>query len=236
MTDLKDKIWKIFDLFRGRVPVQDYYIFLLFIYLRSENIISEKLNKDGHPRTSLVKLMSNWDRDPLQEISDLRKIYKVFLPVYGSLDEKQTHGIIEILNSVDVSQLKENIAEIFDEALEEISLYEGKRGGEFMLPNQISEVVKSITGEVKGLNVYNPFAGVASLIKHYKDADYIHAQELNEKTWAVGQLRLWVNNSPAHYTHSDSILGWQDQNKYDVIVSNPPFKDKISTYLFIFIW
>jgi len=229
MTDLKDKIWKIFDLFRGRVPVQDYYIFLLFIYLRSENIISEKLNKDGHPRTSLVKLMSNWDRDPLQEISDLRKIYKVFLPVYGSLDEKQTHGIIEILNSVDVSQLKENIAEIFDEALEEISLYEGKRGGEFMLPNQISEVVKSITGEVKGLNVYNPFAGVASLIKHYKDADYIHAQELNEKTWAVGQLRLWVNNSPAHYTHSDSILGWQDQNKYDVIVSNPPFNLKIKS-------
>jgi len=233
MTDLKDKIWKIFDLFRDRLPVQDYYIFLLFIYLRSENIISEKLNKDSHPRTSLLKLMSNWDRDVLQEISVIQRIYNVFLPIYGRLSDEQTHEIIEILNSIDVSLLKENIAEIFDEALQRISISEGKRGGEFMLPHQISQVVTSIIGDVEGLNVYNPFAGVASLINFDKSPSHIHAQELNEKTWAVGQLRLWVNNSSAYYTCSDSILGWPDNSKFDIIVSSPPFNLKINLPVYL---
>ena len=40
--ELKSKIWKIFDLLRSN-RLEDYYISLLFIYLRSENIISEKL-------------------------------------------------------------------------------------------------------------------------------------------------------------------------------------------------
>src|SRR5690606_4908438 len=87
----------------------------------------------------------------------------------------------------------------------------------------LTEFVNAYIGSTKGLKIYNPFAGVASFIKDYQDANLICAQELNYKTWAIGQLRLIVHKSSADYRCEDSISNWINQEQFDLIVSNPPF-------------
>jgi type I restriction enzyme M protein len=78
----------------------------------------------------------------------------------------------------------------------------------------------------KGAKVFNPFAGLASFGVYLdQDQDYF-GQELNQKTWALGALRLMAYERPGSlkYICDDSILHWPyETEKFDLIVSNPPF-------------
>jgi type I restriction enzyme M protein len=68
----------------------------------------------------------------------------------------------------------------------------------------------------------NPFAGLASFIKDSEDCSFVYAQELNRKTWAIDQLRLFVHQSVVEYKCEDSISYWPTHEKFDLIVSSPP--------------
>ena len=215
MTDLKDKIWKLFDVLRGE-RLEDYNIILLFIYLRSENIISEKLLKENDLKASILNKLVNGDN------SILNRVYDVFITKINRLNQNSIERIIDILNSIDPGQLKKNISEIYDDTLESIMTSQGKMSGMFTQPNQLTNFINSYIGKTKGLRVYNPFAGVASFIKDYKDASSIHAQELNHEIWAIGQLRLMIHGSSARYECDNSVANWPQKQKFDLIVSNPP--------------
>ena len=54
MNDKKmvsQNIWKLFDVFRGSISTEDYYIILLFIYLRSENLLNQALLDNQNPKS-----------------------------------------------------------------------------------------------------------------------------------------------------------------------------------------
>lgn len=219
---LKDKIWKLFDLLRNDIQTEDYSIVLLFIYLRAENLISEQLVKNSQPKHCLIDILSK-----TKDVNIL-SIYKVFLPSLKKLNEEKISLIVELLNTIDSDFLKKNLAKIYDDTLERIVLSQGRRSGEFVQPNQLTEFINSYIGSTKGLRVFNPFAGVASLIKDNKDSNSIYAQEINQEIWAIGQLRLIVNESSAVYKCEDSINNWPNDETFDLIVSNPPFRLRLN--------
>lgn len=217
MTVLQIKIRELFRLLRGEIRVENYTVILLFIYIRSTNLFSDITQNQKDQKGSLINVLKNTNETTLQ------KIFNVFLPVISKLSEQSISDVLELLKSIDSDLLNENISEIYDDTLNRIALSQSRVSAEFMQPKQLTEFINAYIGSAKHLKIYNPFAGVASLIKGIERSKSIYAQELNLKTWAVGQLRLIVSNSNAVYNCDDSIMNWPTNEKFDLIVSNPPF-------------
>ena len=211
------KVWGLFDVLRGDVNTEDYSVVLLFVYLRSENLIAQHLLNEPHPKHVFIQLLQNAESESIQ------KVFNVFSPSVDRLSERSLNNIFDLLSSIDSEWLRKNLAFIYDETLERIALSQGRRGGEFIQPKQLTDFVEAYVGSTKGLKIFNPFAGVASFIKDSKDSSFVYAQELNQKTWAIGQLRLIVHNIAADFKWEDSITNWPNHEKFDLIVSNPPF-------------
>lgn len=218
------KVWMLFDVLRSDVNTEDYSVVLLFIYLRSENLIAQHLLNERHPKHVFIQLLQNAESESIQ------KVFDVFSSSLDKLSERSLNNIIDLLSSIDSEWLKENLVFVFDETLERISLSQGKRGGEFIQPKQLTEFVNAYVGSTKGLKVFNPFAGVVSFIKDYKDSSFVYAQELNQQTWAIGQLRLIVHNIQADFKCEDSIANWPIHEKFDLIVANPPFGMRLNGF------
>lgn len=218
------KVWMLFDILRSDVNTEDYSVVLLFIYLRSENLIAQHLLNERHPKHVFIQLLQNAESESIQ------KVFDVFSSSLDKLSERSLNNIIDLLSSIDSEWLKENLVFVFDETLERISLSQGKRGGEFIQPKQLTEFVNAYVGSTKGLKVFNPFAGVVSFIKDYKDSSFVYAQELNQQTWAIGQLRLIVHNIQADFKCEDSIANWPIHEKFDLIVANPPFGMRLNGF------
>ena len=218
------KVWMLFDVLRSDVNTEDYSVVLLFIYLRSENLITQDLLNEREPKHVFIQLLQNAESESIQ------KVFDVFSPSLDKLSERSLNNIIDLLSSIDSEWLKENLVFVFDETLERISLSQGRRGGEFIQPKQLTEFVNAYVGSTKGLKVFNPFAGVVSFIKDYKDSSFVYAQELNQQTWAIGQLRLIVHNREADFKCEDSIANWPIHEKFDLIVANPPFVMRLNGF------
>jgi type I restriction enzyme M protein len=78
----------------------------------------------------------------------------------------------------------------------------------------------------KDAKVFNPFAGLASFGVYLDQGQDYFGQELNQKTWALGALRLMAYErlGSSKYVCDDSILHWpHESEKFDMILSNPPF-------------
>ena len=132
--------------------------------------------------------------------SKLSKVYEVFLPVIINIDAKLLSHLLEKLTSIDPDLLQEkNIIEIFDNSLDRIVLSQGRKYGEFIQPNQLTKFINSFIGSTKDKRIFNPFSGVASSIKDFSDSKSVYAQEINPKTWAIGQLRLIINQCDVDY-------------------------------------
>ena len=217
MEEIKNKIWELFRLLRGEINTADYSIVLLLINLQSNNLLAEILRSDTKHKESLIKVLDNTNNSTLSEV------FKVFLPTIKSLGEQTISQILEILNSIDPNLLQKNIVEIYDDSLDRIVLSQGRESGGFIQPNQLTEFINSYIGSTKDKKIFNPFSGAASLIKDCNESKSIYAQEINPKTWAIGQLRLIINESNANYKCDDSIMNWPTNMKFDLIVSSPPF-------------
>jgi len=222
MEEIKKKIWVLFGLLRGEIKTEDYSVLLLLIYLQSKDLVSEILRSDINHKELLIKVLNNTND------STLLKVFEVFIPTIESLSKQTISHLLEILTSINPNSLHKNIVEIYDDSLDRIVLSKGIRFGEFIQPNQLTEFINSYIGSTKDKRIFNPFSGVASSIKDFSDSKSIYAQEINPKIWAIGQLRLIINGSNANYSCDDSIMNWPSSIKYDLIVSNPPFRLRLN--------
>jgi type I restriction enzyme M protein len=220
MNDKKmvsQNIWKLFDAFRGSISTEDYYIILLFIYLRSENLLNQALLDDQNPKNALIDILKN------AKSSSIQNVFDVFEPLISRVSETTLAQAIEILLTCEDEWFKQNISQIYDESLEMITLSQGTIGGQSFQPQQLTEFIKKYLGSTEDLKIYNPFAGAASFVKDCNNSKSSLAQEVNQRTWAVGKLRLLANGSNTVFNCEDSISNWPQDEKFDLIVTTPPF-------------
>lgn len=235
-TNELNKVWQLFDIIRDDINSEEGSVVLLMLYLRSKNLIDpEFLNKSRNDRSeifqySLNEIDSQFDSGNSEFIDFylndrkeiLNEILWIFNPVVNRLNVNTFCHLIHTLFEVDLNWLNENITVVFDLALEQISKFQGKRGGLFVHPSSLTSLINGCIGDTNGLKIFNPFAGAASFIIDTNNSEFTYAQELNQKTWAIGQLRLLVYESKAHLKLEDSFINWPHNEKFDLIVSSPP--------------
>lgn len=220
---VKSKIWKMFDLLRSEnISSDDYNVVLFLLSAYKDNIVSiDFVDENRSLKEKLIERLRISNNESSKQYSE---IFNSFEPSIQRLSDNGVRYLYDLLAEINKQVLIENFPDIFDSALYRISQSQGRYTGEFIQPVELTRLMCGLVDLKKDAKVFNPFAGLASF-GVYLDQDYF-GQELNQKTWALGALRLLANNKQgsSRYVCDDSILQWpHESEKFDLIISNPPF-------------
>ncbi len=226
---LKTKLLSVFSILRSEnITSENYHVVLFLLSIYKDKILNvdagiENKNIKEQIESALYKSESDLEEE-------YRNVYKSFEPILNSLSKKGLTAIVNAICDLDHKILSENFSGLFDFVLYNLAQSQGRYGGEFIQPLEITRLICGLFELPAGAKVFNPFAGLASFGVNLDKGQYYFGQELNQKTWALGALRIMAYGrqvSP-RYVCDDSILNWPDvSEKFDLIVSNPPYDLKL---------
>jgi len=225
----KSKIWMIFDILRSEnISSDDYHVVLFLLSSFKDNLFSVDLvNGNNHIKERLIEQLRSSNNELSKEYAP---IFQSFEPSIQNLSENGIRQLLNMFTGINKLVLTENFPEVFDSFLYRISESQGRYAGEFIQPIELTRFICTLSDLKKDAKVFNPFAGLASFGVCLEQTKDYFGQELNQKTWALGTLRLMaygrLHNSK--YVCDDSISHWPSQSeKFDLIISNPPFRIKL---------
>ena len=225
MDAVKIKIWSIFDILKSETISPDDYFVVLFLLSAYKDgfltidVISERVNL----KQTLSENLNNIDN---VLTTQYLTIFQSFEPILIRLSETGLNRIIQTFIALDKKVLSENYQNIFDSVLYRIAESQGRYGGEFIQPVELTRFICTLADLPEKSSVFNPFAGLASFGVYLDEGQDYYGQELNKKIWALGALRIMAFARPGNskYVCDDSILHWPDTSqKFDLIVANPPY-------------
>ncbi|MFT7004212.1 MAG: type I restriction enzyme M protein [Sulfurimonas sp.] len=137
-------------------------------------------------------------------------------------------------------------ATIFEYLIKDYNTNSGGKYAEYFTPHAVSKIMARclVHGEVKNATCYDPSAGSGSLLMNLahqigEDKCTIYSQDISQKSSALLRLNLILNDL-VHSIHNiikgNTILDPYhkeengDLQKFDYIVSNPPFKLDFSDF------
>lgn len=223
------KILGIFDAFRTNPKfnnLQDSVpVVLLLVSLYKDAVINERTFKDEF---GLLDLKSHILESNLN--TETKETYLMIFDVLSDSLSKlfsQPLGYLSfLLFQIEKELLSEHFSNVIDDVIYRISQSQGRYAGEFIQPFELTRFMCSLANIKSNSKVFNPFAGLASFDVFFsKNQDYL-GQELNQKTWAMGALRIMAYGKrvSSEYLCEDSILNWPEKaDKFDLIISNPPY-------------
>jgi type I restriction enzyme M protein len=222
---LKSKIWSMFDILRSeRIASEDYHVLLFLLSAYKDGLFNtEILNENSNLNERLVRCLHNSESELTNQYN---AILATFEPLVMRLSENGTRHIISALGELNLAILDEHFADIFDAVLYRITQSQGRFGGEFIQPVELTRFICGLAELQPNSKVYNPFAGLASFGVYLDQGQDYFGQELNQKTWALGALRIMAYQRPgtSRYVCDDSISHWPaTSEKFDFIVANPPY-------------
>lgn len=222
---LKSKIWSMFDILRSeRIASEDYHVLLFLLSAYKDGLFNtEILNENSNLNERLVRCLHNSESELTNQYN---AILATFEPLVMRLSENGTRHIISALGELNLAILDEHFADIFDAVLYRITQSQGRFGGEFIQPVELTRFICGLAELQPNSKVYNPFAGLASFGVYLDQGQDYFGQELNQKTWALGALRIMAYQRPgtSRYVCDDSISHWPaTSEKFDLIVANPPY-------------
>lgn len=231
VEEIESTFWSMFDIIRGKVDMSESYIMLLYLSLYKDDLLSKVYTYiDGDFAPDLAQRFANDYADKLPENKkELSKSYdsiiQGFFHSFEDIDGPEIFEIVEKLEEIDRKILSEYFPEVFDSILYKIVQSQGRYGGEFIQPVELTRLICSFYEMPDHSSVFNPFAGLASFGVFLDESHHYFGQEINRKTWALGALRLMAYSRPvlSRYVCDDSILHWPENQKFDLILANPPF-------------
>ena len=117
----------------------------------------------------------------------------------------------------------------------------GKSKGQFYTPAEVSRILAQVVGITAETSqdetVYDPTCGSGSLLLKVADVAprglTIYGQEMDNSTWALARMNMFMHNYPSHEIWRDNTLSnpyWKNDDgslkTFDFAVANPPFSYK----------
>jgi type I restriction enzyme M protein len=222
---ITSRLWSVFDVLRNEpVSSEDYHLILFLLTIYKDGYLHDAINaKPNDVRYSIEDWIRKSDVEHYHQIIEISGAFNHSLE---RLSNRALHEIINILFSINIDELKLHFSDIFDNLLYRLAKSQGRYGGEFIQPIELSRLVCNLADLESNSTVFNPFAGAASFGVFLDEGQSYFGQEINYTTWAIGALRLLAYERPneSKYVKDDSILHWPNDNqKFDLVVSNPPY-------------
>ncbi len=233
------EIWKILDYVRGASPISNYrslaYSIFFIRYLQS--------NTGQHfeaARFDSFNVIASYSYELINFAAQLGLIHD---EVSGFLCN-YLENTLRLFDNIDESFVRHAIKDglinknpsIASLSLSELDLLfaenEGKSGGEFYTPRDINHLVTVIGLSYQPKSICDPFAGAGNTAFSFSDIGSekvrIDTQEINKDAYFKLMISRIVRNIEGRDYFGDSLSQpVYQENKYDLIVSFPPFGMKI---------
>jgi type I restriction enzyme M protein len=224
LDKIKTKLWSILEVFKKEnISTDDFHVLLFFISAYKDEFLSAEII-DGKDRL-FSSLNERLKISNTELANQYQSVLEIFKPSIQRLSDAGLKDVLKKLTAINRQVLTDNFTFIFNSILFRISQSQGRFAGEFIQSVELTRLMCNLADLEKNASVFNPFSGIASFnIFLNQDQNYF-GQELNQKTWAIGKLRLLaygrIENS--RYDNDDSIYNWPNKsNKFDLIISFPP--------------
>jgi type I restriction enzyme M protein len=247
LVEVENRLEQLYHFFRtSSLKREEYFValYLLYIYHKREDIMVVVNSSNSNILVTLEDLENN---SPTIDTEAAKKLHNIFKPILEKLGQHGLQIAIDILSNISHDVLRENFSQIFDKLLNRISKLQGRLSNEFVLSEDLSSFMCNLITLPKASKIYNPFAGTGSFGVLFKNGQDYLGQEINYITWAVGTLRLIANERKGNtsFLLGDSINDWNpttvykhknlkdfftnppEKEKFDLIISAPPFGLKI---------
>lgn len=237
------------DLARDEVVAEKGFYILpsdLFANVRDRAAGDENLNE------TLERVFKNIEASALgtdseDDIKGLFDDLDVNSNKLGSTVAKRNQKLVKLLDAIGdlpLGRWEDNSIDLFGDAYEYLmQMYAanaGKSGGEYYTPQEVSELLASITvvGKKQVNKVYDPAVGSGSLLLKFDKVlgknnvrQGFYGQEINLTTYNLARINMFlhdVNYANFNLAHGDTLIDPQhwDDEPFEAIVSNPPYSIK----------
>lgn len=221
---IEEQIWNLFEVLRGALGVNDRYVVLLYLSLYKDNLINKDFLYSQNPNDPVFRVGQIADAD-YELVSVYNELIRCFQTSILQIRNRQFHDFIEVLFAIDSELLTKNFADIFDSILYKLAQATGRLGGEGIQPYELSKLIDGLHPIKNNHRIFNPFAGFASFGVTPKANFHYFGQEINNRNWAIGKLRLLANSKAMDsiFRNEDSITNWPQNERFDLIIANPPY-------------
>lgn len=169
----------------------------------------------------------------------------------GATVAKRNANLVKLMDGIanmNLGNYKDHSIDTFGDAYEYLmSMYAsnaGKSGGEFFTPQEVSQLLTrlAIVGKTEVNKVYDPACGSGSLLLQAskilgkdKVRQGFYGQEINLTTYNLCRINMFLHDidyDKFDIAHEDTLLHPQheDDEPFEVIVSNPPLSIKYLMY------
>ncbi|HIF9241602.1 TPA: N-6 DNA methylase [Photobacterium damselae] len=230
-------IWKVLDYIRGASPVSNYrslaYSIFFIRYLQS--IIGQHIEV---PRlNSVTAIVENTN-----ELIECAVIFGIIESEVSSFLGGYLRDTLRLFDNIDESFFHHAIRnDLFDTSIASLSLSEldllfaeneGKSGSEFYTPRDVNQLAAAIGLNYQPKSVCDPFAGAGntafSFFKMDSQTLCIDTQEINKDAHFQLIISRVIREIRGRDYLGDSLSQpIYQKNKYDLIISFPPFGMKI---------
>jgi type I restriction enzyme M protein len=153
---------------------------------------------------------------------------------YSSIPQDTLEGILNQFADIDLGDEDEDtFGRVYEYFIREFAREEGQRGGQFYTPKHVVELLVEILEPYEG-RILDPFCGSGGMFvqskkfiqEHGGDNEKIsvYGQEVNEATWRICKMNLFIRGIEGDIKLGDSIR--EDQHKglkANRVITNPPF-------------
>ena len=227
------KIRSIFKVLqKEQISTEDYPILLLLLCLYKDGTLNDSfLNHIEREKEFYRKYrpIPSSGRDFSKNFGgEYTMLIAFYFRAFEHLGPESLKEITEFIYEIDPQILSIHFETIFNKVLHYLD--STNNSVEHHLdPVGLTELMISLSHIKKSDVIYNPFAGLASFGLAEKEVFYV-GQEINEKVWNLGALRLIAFDRFTHYLREDSIDNWPvDSRKFDLIISSPPLSLEIDS-------
>jgi predicted ATP-binding protein involved in virulence len=230
-------IWKVLDYVRGASPVSNYrslaYSIFFIRYLQS--IIGQHI--DAPQFGSVIAIVEN-----ANELIEHAVTFGIIESEVSYFLGSYLRNTLRSFDNIDESFVHHAIRnDLFDISIASLSLSEldllftvneGKSGSEFYTPRDVNHLATAIGLSYQPKSVCDPFAGAGntafSFFKMGSQTLYIDTQEINEDAHFQLIISRVIRGIRGRDYLGDSLSQpLYQKNKYDLIISFPPFGMKI---------
>jgi type I restriction enzyme M protein len=222
-------LWYLYNDMRGASSTEEYLPRFLFLTTLERLNYFEGVNQV----LDIENWLSNEAFDSFPYVGVLREILAngTIVPKRG---QNVSSHLLSRLTSIHSPAFVENYGTIFNELLYVAYDQKSKYGGEYLLTEKLSFLIKDAVNPKDGDSIFNPFAGLASF-GFYRgiDVDY-SGKEINPKIYDFARLRAVAMGKDFSkgfdLTLEDAIYKWPDGKRFDFVVGNPPFHLRLKGY------
>lgn len=226
MEDVYLEILQLHKIPRGYIDNEDYVLILFLVYAHKEGLLDElKYTNTTKKKIDFINIIN--------QHKDFDFINELIETIVHKISEDNFDTLLFNLFDINKKKLGANFKIIYEKLLFTYFQNISKNSRDYLQPDEITRLTLELLNLPANASIYNPFSGLASFAIYLKNEQSYYGQEINQKTWMIGKLRLLAHDikNNIKYKNEDSIWYWPQNIKFDAIIANPPINQKIDKEL-----